>query len=270
MTDQDAVGSVVSRDGTRIAFSRYGSGAPVVLAGGAFTDRLGLAPLARALAPHFTVYAYDRRGRGDSGDTAPYAVNREVEDLAALIGEAGQAACLFGHSSGATLALLAAANGLPVRRLGLYEPPFIVDGSRTRPPPDLASRLTALAVAGREGEALEFWLTHTAGVPADGLAELRDSPSQAALAAMVHTAAYDATIMAEYMTGRPLPPEWAALVTVPALVMAGEESGDWARKSVRALTDLLPAARLRSFPGAGPGLPLDALVLVLHEFFAAG
>ncbi|HZC40839.1 MAG TPA: alpha/beta hydrolase, partial [Streptosporangiaceae bacterium] len=81
---------------------------------------------------------------------------------------------------------------------------------------------------------------------------------------------YDATIMADYMTGRPLPPEWAALVTVPALVMAGEESGDWARNSVRALTDLLPAARLRSFPGAGHGLPLDALVPVLHEFFAAG
>ncbi|MDR0344881.1 MAG: alpha/beta hydrolase [Nocardiopsaceae bacterium] len=269
MTDQDTAGSVVSRDGTRICFDRYGSGAPVVLVGGAFTDRLGLTPLAEALAPRFTVYAYDRRGRGDSGDTAPYAVNREVEDLAAVIGEAGQAACLFGHSSGATLALLAAANGLPVRRLGLYEPPFIVDGSRTRPPPDLASRLTALAVAGREGEALEYWLAHTAGVPADGFAELRDSPSWAALAAMVHTAAYDATIMADYMTGGPLPPEWADLVTVPALVMAGDESGDWARNSVRALTGLLPSARLRTFPAAGHGLPLDALVPVLHEFFAA-
>ena len=116
--------TAVCADGTMIAFDRYGDGPPVIMTVGAFNTRSQTEPLARTLAPRFTVLNYDRRGRGDSGDTAPYAVEREIEDIAALIAAAGGSAALFGHSSGATLALKAAAAGLPVTRLVLYEPPF--------------------------------------------------------------------------------------------------------------------------------------------------
>jgi len=116
--------TAVSADGTMIAFDRYGDGPPVIMTVGVFNTRSQTEPLARTLAPRFTVLNYDRRGRGDSGDTAPYAVEREIEDIAALIAAAGGSAALFGHSSGATLALKAAAAGLPVTRLVLYEPPF--------------------------------------------------------------------------------------------------------------------------------------------------
>src|SRR5215469_18778372 len=116
--------TVISKDGTPIAFDQLGEGVPIILVVGAFNTRSTGAPLAATRSDHFTVFNYDRRGRGDSGDTAPYAVEREIEDIAALIAAAGGSASLFGHSSGATLALKAAAAGLPVTRLVLYEPPF--------------------------------------------------------------------------------------------------------------------------------------------------
>ena len=119
--------TVTSDDGTSIAFERFGEGPPVILVGGASTDRAMTRPLARELAGSFTVINYDRRGRGDSGDTQPYAVEREVEDIGVLITEVGEPASLYGHSSGAVLALHAAARGLPVTGLAMYEPPFSPD-----------------------------------------------------------------------------------------------------------------------------------------------
>ena len=133
--------TVRSSDGTTIAFDRSGEGPPLVLVGGALSDRAAAAPLAGHLAERFTVIAYDRRGRGDSGDTAPYAVDREVDDLLGLLVEAGGSAFVFGHSSGAALALEAAANGLPIVKLALYEPPFIVDDSRPELPRDYVTRV---------------------------------------------------------------------------------------------------------------------------------
>src|SRR5438270_2398156 len=144
--------NVVSKDGTRIAFDRHGDGQPIILVVGAFNERSTGTPLATFLAPHFAAYTYDRRGRGDSGDTAPYAVDREIDDLAALIAEAGGAAAVFGYSSGAMLALHAAARGLPITRLVLYDPPYMV-----QPPtgePDHAARLADLIAGGRRGEAV--------------------------------------------------------------------------------------------------------------------
>src|SRR5947209_18169081 len=123
---------VRSKDGTAIAFDQSGDGPAIILVGGAMSTQSASMPLAALLAPHFTVFAYDRRGRGDSGDTAPYAVEREVEDLEALIARAGGAASLFGFSSGAALALIAAARGLPVPRLALYELPLLADGPHGR------------------------------------------------------------------------------------------------------------------------------------------
>src|SRR5438309_5197503 len=132
---------VVSKDGTAIAFEQFGEGQPLVLVVGAFNDRSTGAPLAASLAPHFSVFTYDRRGRGESGDTAPYDVEREIEDLAALIAEAGGAAAVFGYSSGANLALQAAASGLPITKLALYEAPYLVDhnGQQPRTPPNHAA-----------------------------------------------------------------------------------------------------------------------------------
>ena len=133
MTSQDKVSMVGSRDGTRIAFDRYGSGPVIILISGAFADRLALEPLARSLAPYFSVVAYDRRGRGASGDTAPYAVSREIEGLGRADRHHQQAACVFGHSSGAALGLRAVAEGLPISRLALYEPPSTSSTKAGRP-----------------------------------------------------------------------------------------------------------------------------------------
>ena len=142
---------VRSKDGTPIAFDRSGAGPPLIVVLGSLNDRSSAAPLAEALATDFTVYAYDRRGRGDSGDTPPYAVDREIEDIDALISEASGSAVVYGHSSGAVLALEAAARGLAIPKLALYEPPFVVDDSRPPLPDDYVATLQELAL--RAGEA---------------------------------------------------------------------------------------------------------------------
>ena len=144
--------TVTSKDGTAIAFDRSGDGPPLVVVGGALSTRGAAEPLAGLLAPSFTVYAYDRRGKGDSGDTPPYAVEREVQDIQALVEDAGGSAFAFGHSSGGALALEAAAHTLGITKLAVYEPPFIVDASRPPLPDDFIERLTELSSTGRRGD----------------------------------------------------------------------------------------------------------------------
>ena len=163
-----------SADGTAIAFDRSGQGPAIVVVGGALADRSAFASLAARLAPRFTVIAFDRRGRGDSGDTAPYAVEREVEDIAALLDEAGGSAFLFGHSSGAVLAL-ETARTLPGRvpKLALYEPPFVVDDSRPGPPADFVTHLETLVSEGRRGDAVAYFMTTGPGVPAEVVESMR-------------------------------------------------------------------------------------------------
>src|SRR5919107_6111897 len=155
---------VQSRDGTSIAFDRSGEGQAIVLVGGGSVDRMANAPLAALLTEPFTVFNYDRRGRGDSGDTAPYAVGREIEDIDALINEAGGSASVYGTSSGAALALEAAASGLAITKLALWEPPFILDDSRPRPPADTARIYTELVSTGRRGEAGGCFIKEGGGV----------------------------------------------------------------------------------------------------------
>src|SRR5437763_4329233 len=158
---------VISKDGTPIAFDRSGHGPTLILVAGATATRLAEASLAVALAPHFTVFAYDRRGRGDSGNTAPYAVEREVEDIDALINEAGGAAFVFGHSSGAVLSLEAARRlSTKITKLAVYEPPFIIDDSRPPAPQDYAPHLMALVSSGRRREAAAYCMTEV-GAPAE-------------------------------------------------------------------------------------------------------
>jgi pimeloyl-ACP methyl ester carboxylesterase len=260
------VSAVTSRDGTRIAFDRTGTGPPVIVVGGALSDRSAVVELAAVLAPSLTVFAYDRRGRGESGDTAPYAPEREVEDIRALVEEAGGSACVFGHSSGAALALEAAARGLAIPRLALYEPPFIVDDSRPPMPPDYLEHLTELTSAGRRGDAIEYFMMTGPGVPAEVVDQMRSEPFWPAMEAMAHTMAYDGAILDGMMSGRPLPADRWTSVTMPTLVMDGDQSPAWARNSVRALADALPDAERRSLEGQAHGAAPDVLAPVLLEF----
>lgn len=259
---------VISRDGTPIAFDRSGEGPAIILVGGAMSDRSGAGPLATLLAPHFTVFAYDRRGRGDSGDTPPYTVEREIEDIEALIGEAGGTAFAYGHSSGAVLALEAAARGLPITRLALYEPPFIVDHSRAQLPEEYVTHLDELIASGRRGDAVEYFMTVAVEVPAEIVAQMRNSPMWPGLEALAHTLPYDGMIMGDRMAGNPLPREQWGSVTVPTLVMDGGASPEWAHNAVQALTDILPNARRRTLEGQTHGAAPEVLAPVLEEFFA--
>jgi len=263
--------TVVSKDGTTIAFDRVGKGPPLILVDGAFQHRaidLTSSRLAELLAPGVTVFHYDRRGRGDSGDTAPYAVEREIEDLEALIVGAGGSAHVFGMSSGAALALAAAAHGLPIVSLALYEPPFIVDDTRPLPPPGLAARYTELASEDRRGEAVALFLTKAVGLPDDMVAQLRNAPVWPALESVAHTLAYDAAVMGDTTIGSVEPlKRWASLQT-PTLVIDGGDSPAWARNAVSAIAETLPHAERRTIEGQTHQVSADALAPILDAFFA--
>jgi pimeloyl-ACP methyl ester carboxylesterase len=254
---------VDSSDGTTIAFDRSGDGSPVILVCGGSTDRTANARMAALLSARFTVFNYDRRGRGDSGDTAPYAVEREVEDIDAVIGAAGESAFLYGTSSGASLALEAAASGLDIRKLALWEPPYILEG-RPRPPADTARTYTELVEAGRRGDAVEFFMTEVVGLPPEFVAEARRAPWWQNQEALAHTLAYDATVMGDYS----LPTERAATVTVPTLVIVGGASFPFMRETAQALADVIPDAQRRTLEGQDHNVAPEVLAPVLEEFFA--
>jgi pimeloyl-ACP methyl ester carboxylesterase len=259
------VRKVRSHDGTPIAFEQSGQGPPVILVGSAFNDRSGTAPLAAALAARCTVFNYDRRGRGDSGDTAPYAVAREVEDLDTLIAQAGGSAAVFAHSSGAVLALHAAAHGLAITKLALYEPPFLVDDSRPRPPADLPKQLAELIAAGRRGDAVELYQTKAVGIPADVVAQLRHAPFRPALEAIAHTLVYDATIIGDLT----FPTELVASIATPTLVIDGENSMPMLHNAARVLADTLPNGRRCTLAGQTHEISPAATAPVLGDFFSS-
>src|SRR3712207_3934910 len=253
-----------SSDGTAIAFDRLGDGPPVILVCGASTDRTANAPLAALLAQRFTVFNYDRRGRGDSGDTPPYAVAREVEDLDAVITAAGGRACVYGTSSGGALAL-EAARTLPTKitKLALWEPPFSPDGY-PRPLANTARIYTELVAAGRRGDAVEFFMAQVVGLPPEFVAQARNAPWWPAQEALAHTLAYDATIMGDYS----LPAERAAAVTTPTIVIAGGASFPFMRITAQTLADLLPNGQVRILDGQEHNVDPQAIAPVLVEFFA--
>ncbi len=254
--------TVRSADGTTIAFERVGDGPALVLVVGAFCDRLTTSSLASALAPDFTVHSYDRRGRGDSGDTQPYAVDREIEDLDALIAAAGGSALVFGHSSGAAIALLAAAEGLAITRLAVHEPPYITDDTRPHPAADLVERVRGLVASGRRGDAAALFLTEGVNVPPAGVAAMREAPSWPGLEALAHTLPYDVTVLGDFA----VPVGRLAKIGVPTLVTDGANSPDWARNSVRAVADTVPGARHLSLAGQDHGVADDVLAPLLVEF----
>jgi pimeloyl-ACP methyl ester carboxylesterase len=256
---------VTSKDGTRLAFDRLGEGPAVILVCGGSVDRTSNAPLAALLAQRFTVYNYDRRGRGDSGDTAPYAVEREVEDIDAVITAAGGSACVYGTSSGAALAL-EAARELPTRitKLALWEPPYIPDNSRPRPPADTAAIYTELVAAGRRGDAAEYFMAQVVGMPPEFVAQARNAPWWPAQEALAHTLAYDATIMGDYI----LPTERVAEVTVPTIVLSGGASFPWLSTTAQAIANLLPHGQARILEGQEHNVAPEAMVPALADFFA--
>jgi pimeloyl-ACP methyl ester carboxylesterase len=262
--------TVRSADGTTIAYTRAGQGPPLILVDGALCSRsFGPMPkLAEQLASHFTVYTYDRRGRGDSGDTAPYEPGREVEDLEALVALAGEGVYMHGTSSGAALALEAAKHLRSIAKLAVYEPPFIVDDTRAPMPADYLPRLKALVADGQRGDAIKMFMRFV-GTPAVFTAVMPLTPVWPKLKAVAPTLPYDITIVHDHQRGIPLTPaEWAA-IKVPTLVAAGGKSPAWMTNGTRALAGALPDATYRTLPGQNHMVKAQAIAPVLTEFFTA-
>jgi pimeloyl-ACP methyl ester carboxylesterase len=257
-----------SLDGTTIAYERLGSGPPVVLVGGAFCDhraRSAGLPLARLLATSMTVYCVDRRGRGESGDTPPYAVTREVEDVAALLSVAGGAAHAYGHSSGALLLVECALAGLPIRKLALYEPPLVLPTHREPVPPDLTEQLAALTAAGKRAEATELFLTRAIGLPGSYVQQMKSGAAWSGLEAISPTLSYDATITRDPLSVLSRAPG----VTNPTLLLDGTKSQPWMRAAVAALSLAIPGSRYVALPDQTHDVLPAALAPHLLEFFLA-
>ncbi|MEU6070854.1 MULTISPECIES: alpha/beta fold hydrolase [Streptomyces] len=254
---------IISRDGTRIAYERSGHGPAVVLVSGAMSTGATVAPLAARLAGRCTVVPYDRRGRGGSGDTEPYAVAREVEDLAALIEAVGGDAALYGISSGGALALEAAASGLPVRQVAVYEPPFAVYEGGVEERAEYTRNLTEALAQGRKGDAVEHFLRLT-GLAEEMIRGARQSPMWADMEAIAPTLAYDDAAMGDGL----VPRERLAAITVPVLALAGGASPSWLREAARAVAAAVPEGTYRTLEGQTHMVDPDVLAPVLAEFLA--
>lgn len=253
---------VTSRDGTRIAFERAGNGHPIIFITGAFNDHTRCAELAQELEADHTVITYDRRARGESGDSKPYAIEREVEDLVALIAEAGGSAAVFGYSSGAVLALKAAADGAAITHLALYDTPFRLAESADATPTDLPTRLAHLVEQGRNGEAVTLFQTEGIGLPVDVVAQIRQSPMWPALEAMAQSTVYDATITTTFAT----PTAEMMAVNMPTLILTGIETWPHLRQVAGVLARHMPHATYRELPGGqNHDIPAAATATAVRE-----
>lgn len=255
--------TILSRDGTPIAYRRRGDGPPVILVGGALATADTEGPLARLLAPRFQVVTYDRRGRGASGDGARYAVEREIEDLAALAAVTGGSPSVFGVGTGGALALEAQAAGLGAARLAVYEPPYTPGPAGLLLKADRTARLHRLLSAGDRGGAVELFLTVT-GVPADLVARMRRAPLWRTLESVAHTLAYDDAVLGDGS----VPAARFAPVRARTLVVCGGAGPATAWTATRQLADALPRGRHRTLTGQ-TGEPAPQVVApVLAEFFS--
>ncbi|MEV7793610.1 alpha/beta hydrolase [Streptomyces sp. NPDC087512] len=252
----------LSRDGTRIAYERTGQGPVVVLVSGAMSTGATLAPLAAELTGRFDVTVYDRRGRGESGDTPPYAVEREVEDLAALVEALGGEASLYGISSGGALVLRAAASGLPVRRVAVYEVPYAMDDEAARTRAEYTRRLGEALGQGRRGDAVELFLRLT-GLGEEVIRGARQSPMWAGMESVAPSLAHDDAVMGD---GR-LPRSRLAGITAPVLSLAGDAGDAWMREAARAVADAVPEGAYRTLTGQSHMVEPGVLAPVLTEFF---
>ncbi len=258
---------VTSADGTRIAYETAGSGPPIVIVSGAFGTRTDARELAGALSGRFTAAGYDRRGRGDSGDTQPYSPARELDDLRAVIVALGGSAFVHGQSSGGALSLDAVAAGLPITKLAVYEPPFTVDDSRPPYPAGFVETLRRMVEAGRRGDAVaEFWRTGLL-MPASEIEKARQAPFWPQLESLAHTLIYDYEVLGDRISGRPLPSAWADSIAIPVLLFEGGDSPATLRNVVTSLEAILPNATKQTLAGQGHGAPAGVLAPILESFF---
>ncbi len=254
--------SVRSRDGTSIGYTSIGGGPPVVLVdpAGGFRGFGLLTPLAERLASDFTAITYDRRGRGESGDTLPYAVEREIEDLGAIIDIVGGSAFVYGFSSGAILSLWAAAEGLPIRKLALLEPPLAFE-----PEPegeDLGAEVAELVEAGRRGDAF-IHFNRAIGVPEELLDGMRDASWWPAAESLAHTLVYDTRVSAGFAVER------LAEINTPTLVVDSTASDERLHEWSRAAADALPNGVHRTLEGEWHGVAPEILAPVMRDFYLA-
>lgn len=261
--------NIISKDGTTIAYDKTGSGPALILVDGALCYRESgpNGALAEQLADQFTVFTYDRRGRGDSGDTLPYAVEREIEDIGALIQAAGGEAFLYGISSGAALALEAANAGLPVKKLAMYEAPFIVDDSRKPVPQTYVEELQELLKKDRRSASIKVFMKKAVGLPSKIVFLMPLMPAWRKLKNVAHTLPYDGIIVEKELTGKPFPfDRWTSLST-PVLVLDGEKSDDWMHNSAKALARHLPGAQHQTLGKQTHMVKPEVLAPVLKDFF---
>lgn len=252
-----------SADGTSLAYETSGDGPAVILVSGAMSTGGTVAPLAVPLSEHFEVVAYDRRGRGQSGEASPYAVEREVEDLAALIDAVGGEAALYGTSSGGALVLHAAASGLPVRQVAVYEVPFAVYEGGARERAEYTERLTEALDEGRRGDAVELFLRLT-GMAEQMIQGARQSPMWAGMETIAPSLAHDNAVMGDGL----VPRDRLASISVPVLAVAGSASPTWMHEAARAVAETVPGGSYRSLEGQTHMVEPDVLAPVLTEFFA--
>ena len=258
--------TLTSADGTTIGYECAGDGPPLVLVDGAMCHRAGglMRPLAAALADSFTVYAYDRRGRGESGDTLPYAVEREVEDLRAIVDVAGGEAYVYAISSGGGLALATAATDSGITGLALYEPPYLGEIGDDAAVEAYTARLRELLEAGRKGDAAALFMTRV-GIPEPVVEGMRSQPHWPAMEAIAPTLAYDDL----QLTGGRVPREVASAIAVPTLVMTGGESPAPLQQAAKAAASAIPGAEFATLEGQTHDVAPGALASVLVGFFGA-
>ncbi len=264
-------GTVTSADGTTIAYTAWGDGDPIVIIDGATAYRATTpenAATAELLADEFLVINYDRRGRGESGDTPPYAVEREFDDLAAVIEQAGggRPATVFGWSSGGNLALNAAQTGVPLARIALFEPNAAVDDTRPPLPADYVQRVDAAVAEGRPGDAVALFMTEAVMMPADMVEGMRGEDWWAGLEAIAQTIAYDGRQVGDALSGKPLRPDLWNRVDVPVLVMHGEDTWPAMAAGARAIAAHLPTATLKPVPGQEHSTTPAVLAAALRGF----
>ncbi|WP_026926948.1 alpha/beta fold hydrolase [Granulicoccus phenolivorans] len=264
-------GTVTSADGTRLAYTAWGAGAPIVIIDGATAHRATTAEnpaTAALLADEFLVINYDRRGRGDSDDHLPYAVEREFEDLAAIIEQAGHArpTTVFGWSSGGNLALNAAQAGVPIARIAAFEPNAAVDDTRPPLPGDYVERLDAAVAAGRPGDAVALFLTEAVLLPPELVAGMREEDWWPGLEAIAPTIAYDGRQVGDALSGRPLRPDLWNRIDIPVLVLHGIDTWPALAAGARAIAAHLPTATLRPVPGQEHSTTPDVLAAALRDF----
>jgi pimeloyl-ACP methyl ester carboxylesterase len=263
------VEKVISKDGTPLAVDRFGSGPALILVDGAMCSRAfgPMSALAKELAAQFTVYHYDRRGRGDSGDGAAYELQREIEDLAAVLQYAGGAAMVFGASSGAALGAEAARQLPGIRRLALYEAPYVIDSTHEPLPATFIADIKALVANNQRSEAVKKFMRYV-GTPGIVVLMMPLFPMWKKLTAIAHTLSNDLEIIAPHHNGRPFPEGKWSTVTVPTLVMAGGKSPAYMQNAMRAWAKALPNAGHRTLEGQTHMVKQSVLAPALIDFFA--